>query len=138
MTFIEILVTTGIILSVVLAITNSLNNTTAFLGRVRSTRNRDRVVTGILQDIVQNVSLYQKNFNLSAAQTEAMLNPQKLPIAWSQDTVVPVAQCPTCPGRLGFIIQPLTGNLIGLNQLTIRITYPNFGTRDYVFILSDN
>lgn len=138
MTFIEILVTTGLILVVIMAVTTSLRMSESFLNRIRNTRNRDRVVGSTLKNVVENIALFQKNFDTSDNWAQTMLNPKKLPIAWDDNTVTDAISCPACPGRMGFIIQPVDG-MPGLNRLTIRVTHTTLiqGYQDYVYILSD-
>jgi prepilin-type N-terminal cleavage/methylation domain-containing protein len=138
-TLIELLVTAALMLVVTMSITNSLRLANKFLNDTRSKRNRDRVISSTLQNIVENVGVYQKNFGLSAGAKTAMLDPSKLPIAWGQDVITTTTACPSCPGRMGFIIEPLD-NIGGLNRLTIRITHQQLiqGAQDYVFILSDD
>jgi hypothetical protein len=136
LTFVEILVTAALIVVVIIAITNSLSLSQNFLTRIRGKRNRDRVVASTLQNVVENVSLFQKNFDTTPNWTNKLLDPAVLPIAWDQNNISTATACPKCPGRMGFIIQPVD-NVPGINRLTIRVTHQTLiqGYQDYVFIL---
>jgi type II secretory pathway pseudopilin PulG len=138
-TFVEILVTSALIIVVIFSVTTSLRMSQNFLSQVRGKRNRDRVVGSTLQNVVENISLFQKNFNVSKDWSDTLLDPQVLPLAWDQNVLTTKAECPSCPGRMGFIIQPLEGSP-GLNKLTVRITHQTLiqGFQDYVYVLSDD
>src|SRR4051812_1747920 len=104
MSLVEMMITSAMVLVVILSVTNSLKMASNFLNNVRGKRNRDRVISSTLSNVIQNVALYQKNYDLSEDQKNAMLVQNQLPIAWDQNTVVEVSKCPECPGRMGFIV----------------------------------
>lgn len=138
-TLVEILVSSVMITVVILAVTASLRMTNKFFNDVRNKRNRDRVIANTLQNIVQNIGLFQKNYGLTETKRLEMLDKKNLPIAWGQDIVTTKELCPSCPGRMGFVIEPIN-NVGGLNQLTVRITHDVLidGYQEYVYILSDD
>lgn len=139
-TMMEILVVSGLIVVVIFSLTTSLRMSQQFLGQVRGKRNRDRVVSSTLKNVVENIALFQKNFNMGDDWAESLLDPKALPIPWDDNSVYnSLQECPTCPGRMGFVIQPVVG-MPGLNRLRIRVTHSTLiqGYLDYVYILSDD
>lgn len=138
-TLIEALISLALITVVVMSVTNSLRMADQFFSKAKLKRDRDQIVSSTLQGVLQNISLYQKNYQLTDQAREALLAESKLPFAWSENVFTTVDQCPTCPGRVGYIIEPLP-NMGGLNQVTVRITNKNLfqGFQQYVFILSDD
>ncbi len=111
---------------------------------------RDRVVTSLVSEIQSNPKMYQ--ITPEAAQavdgagrliTELKLS--VLPLAWSNSFFGDVSACPKCPGRLGYVIQPVLG-VPGLFQISIRVKSSEIfagkdgvgATRNYRFLTSLN
>lgn len=139
-TMIEVVVVSGLIVVVVFSLTTALRMSQQFLSQVRGKRNRDRVVSSTLKNVVENIALFQKNFNTSDDWAQTLLDPKALPIPWDDNSVYnSLQECPNCPGRMGFVIQPISG-MPGMNRLKIRITHSTLiqGYLDYVYILSDD
>ena len=63
-TLVEILVTMGLIVTVIFSVATALRMSQKFLADVRGKRNRDRVVGSTLKNVIENLSLFQKNFNV--------------------------------------------------------------------------
>jgi hypothetical protein len=138
-TFIEVAFTMGMIMMVAYGIAEAVRVSSEFTKLTHGKRNRDRVISNLLLNVVENISQYQKNFDGSEDWREKQLALDKLPLAWDQIKLVPVKECPECPGRMGFIIQPMDG-APGLNRLTIRLTHNALleGPKDYVYVLADD
>lgn len=67
-----------------------------------------------------------------------MLN-APLPIAWSDTDFTSRANCPQCPGEMGYWIQPMEGaGMSGFLRIKLRVKhkrlYPDNGYRDYTFM----
>jgi hypothetical protein len=97
------------------------------------------VIGSTLQNVIENISMFQKNFDTSKAWSDTLLDPKALPLAWDQNLLTEAVNCPNCPGRMGFVIQPLE-DVPGINKITIRVTHQTLirGYQDYVFMLSDD
>jgi prepilin-type N-terminal cleavage/methylation domain-containing protein len=94
-------------------------------------------VNGIYNNIQSNIELYQVSYDSSKFRnmTSALSLQQNLPIAWDATKLEDVTSCPLCPGRMGYIIEPVIGYR-GLYKLTIRVTHPKIiGFKDYVMLL---
>lgn len=112
--------------------------------RVREMTTEDRMVSSLIANIRANLSLYQTNFT-PANSADANGKPyvddilKDLPIAFSDDVFLPAKECASCPGRMGFVLQPYS-NMPNLYKLTMRITHTElYGkgvVREYNFIAS--
>ena len=138
-TIIGALIAAVVVCTMALGAAELLSVNSRILSMTRQKRDRDRVVGNTLHNIMENLSAIQRNFDPSDDVRDKVLAVGRLPLAWDQDKVVPAAQCPDCPGRAGFILQPLEGRA-GLNRLTVRLTHKEIlkDFRDYVYILSDD
>lgn len=136
---VEVMVTAAILGMVALAAAESLRSIYKFTGRTKDARNRDRIVGSLVQNVTENISNLQKSYDPDSKVKEALLSPEKLPMAWDQSKVVSAELCPSCPGRVGFYIEALPSTR-GLSRLTVRITHRTLiqGYQDYVYIVSDD
>ena len=105
---------------------------------------RHDIVSTIVENIRNNVGNYQMSFNDSAVvdasgalMTDVLLAEDKLPFAWSNSVITTPAECPSCPGRYGYLIQPLSG-FSGLFLVTVRLTNKDLfeGVKEYRFVTS--
>jgi len=140
MTLIEVAIA-GIILGTVLSAFMSLIH---YLGKsartVRIMAAEDRMVASLVTNIRGNLRNYQASFEPVAASgsdpaTEKAL--QSMPWAFSENDLVPATRCPTCPGRMGYVLQPLA-TMPGMFMVTMRIKHAElFGkdaTKQYRFV----
>lgn len=109
---------------------------------------RDRMVAGLITSISSNPHLYQVT-NIAVGTTDPIAKNiieerfKELPIAWSKNFFGNVKDCPTCSGRLGYVIQPLLG-VPGLFQISVRATSTEIfkgkssHERNYRFLVSLN
>lgn len=116
-----------------------LSTSNKLLQQTRQLRDRDRVVGNLLNNVIDNLSLFQRDFNTSDTVVDNHLSMDRMPYAWDDDRVVPTSECRDCPGRMGFVMQPLDGRP-SINRLTVRLTHRTLisGHRDYVFIIADD
>jgi hypothetical protein len=105
-----------------------------------------RLVGGLISSIQANPGLYQiSNVPTGQAQAGKLFVDEALrvlPIAWSQSYYGPVSGCAKCPGRLGYVIQPVTA-IPGVFQITVRVTNKYLGTsngevREFRFLTALN
>ena len=85
-----------------------------------------RHVNNLVENIRPNLQLYQINFDPNI-DLDQRLQTGSLPMAWSRDYLGKAADCPQCPGRLGYILRPSTQ--AGLFLLTMRVTNTSWGTK---------
>lgn len=74
--------------------------------------------------IVSDPKLFKISFDPSEKSKCELLDQANLPIAWDHKNVYEVADCPDCPGRVGYIIQPYdTPTFRGVYKVTFRMTH---------------
>jgi prepilin-type N-terminal cleavage/methylation domain-containing protein len=136
-TLVEILVGVSILGGAILAFVGSSN----FLSKKNKDTQESIVISnyvnGLYNSIQSNLDLYQVTYDSKEfyGTTSPKDLQDKLPIAWNSTMMVDKADCPLCPGRLGYIIEPVNGYR-GLFKLTIRVTHPKIvGFKDYTMIL---
>ena len=105
---------------------------------------RHDIISSIVENIRNNIGNYQMSFNDSSAMdasgalmTDVLLAEDKLPFAWSNSVITTPAECPSCPGRYGYLIQPLS-SFKGLFLVTVRLTNKDLfeGVKEYRFVTS--
>lgn len=99
----------------------------------------DRLVNEVAENIRTGFENYQINFG-SDDQVQQSLNVNSLPMAWGVGTITTASKCADCPGRYGYVIQPISSSP-GLFQVTLRLTHKSWiekgeQSRDYVFVVS--
>lgn len=132
------LVTTAIVSVIALGAAEILRLNSQFLAQTKRKRDRDRIVANILNMVIESLPLLQRTFDPSDEIRDSLLDPTRLPFGWDQNHVLPLAKCAGCPGRMGFVVQPMSGRQ-GIVRMTIRLTHTQFegAPRDYVFVLAD-
>lgn len=106
---------------------------------------RHNIMNAIVDNIRSNSSAFQMGYtpvDLSAISStgdnelvDDLLDPDNLNYAWSNSRIGTITECPECPGRYGYLIQPVALNR-GLFLVTIRITNKELfeGFKQYQFI----
>lgn len=132
------MITTAIVSVIALGAAEILRLNAGFLAQTKRKRDRDRIVANVLNMVIESLPLLQRTFDPSDGTRDSLLEPTTLPFAWDQSRVLPATQCGGCPGRMGFVVQPMAGRQ-GIVRVTIRLTHTQFegGPRDYVFVLAD-
>ncbi|MCM2277803.1 MAG: type II secretion system GspH family protein [Oligoflexia bacterium] len=123
LTLIELMISAGLIIIVALGVATSFTYARKSSVTVGAQRQSSDVGMGILQQTTDAFTKYQVNFNDTASMNDSggvfpMNAP--LPIAFSREIYSSAEECPSCPGRMGFVIQPLSGYR-GMYRATIRI-----------------
>lgn len=97
----------------------------------------ERQIAAILDNLRTGADAYQVNYEFSAASREALLSPERLPMAWDIGRIVPVAECEKCPGRYGYVLQPVEAYR-GLYRVNLRVTHRDWkgAPKDYEFLVT--
>ncbi len=108
--------------------------------RTRQLTAEDRMVLGILGNVQANLHLFPTSANQvgsAGAETEIERMTDTMPMAFSESEFVSVDQCPTCPGRFGYVIQPMQG-MNTLYLVTLRLKHRDLyganGIKEYRFL----
>lgn len=108
-TFIELLVASVIVMSGLWGIMSvvSFANRTEMI-KTRASQ-KDAIVYNLMQELRKKPESLQLNFS-GAAATTLLTNQAGFPIAFDYDrNATDVANCTTCRGRMGYVVQPLVG-----------------------------
>lgn len=139
MTLIEVLIG-AVLLGLTAAFSlQALDNLNASKTRAFGLQGRSDIVYSLLENLRENVAYYQTSFEEATLHDEESLDlllpPDALPYAWSQSRMSTPEECPECPGRYGYVIQPVKGKA-ALYRITIRLSNPEVftGLKDYQFI----
>jgi hypothetical protein len=74
--------------------------------------------------ILADPKLFKVNFNPDEKAACDALQAD-LPLAWDNNSIYDLADCPECKGRLGYVIQPYPIQSIrGVYLVTIRVSHP--------------
>lgn len=136
-TFIELMVGAGIL---GLAVVMYMGASNFFLKKNKETLEGvvlSNYVNAIYNSMQSNLDLYQITYDSKSfhENTSPEFLRKNLPMAWDFKTITKVSECEECPGRLGYIVEPVSGYR-GLYKLTVRATHPNIqGFRDYKLLL---
>ena len=102
--------------------------------RIQTLSDESEVLQTLYANIRSEPARYQRSFE-SQSNTDALLLPGVLPIAWSNQYLGDAAGCPDCPGRAGYVLTPLAGYQ-GLQSLQIKLTHKNWEyEKKYWFIV---
>ncbi|MCM2280918.1 MAG: prepilin-type N-terminal cleavage/methylation domain-containing protein [Bdellovibrionaceae bacterium] len=136
-TLVEVIVALVVLLIVIAASTQGLTQLRGVFGSLVTSRVRSQEVNNVIENLRNNITLYQINFDSSPDAREALLDPERLPLAWNNVGVFNVEECASCPGRLGYVIQPYP-MLRGVYLVHVRLTHKSMGDtyQDHRFIVS--
>lgn len=143
-TMIEMMIAVGILTTMSLAVMSAMSYYAKTIEHTRTVQQRDKRIQALLENFRSNLSYYQANYTHVTADAMAALDPATLPYAWSQSTLVPAAECPACPGKLGYVIYASDG-LPGMFKVVVRVTHSELykdadptkiGYRDFQFVVN--
>lgn len=137
-TYIEAIAAVGILSVISYGIYSGVVYLSSQTHRVINISTKDKAMSALLSTIRTNVDLFQINYDLTPAAMEQLLAVNNLPQAWSTNAgITDVKNCPTCPGRIGYVVQPV-GGIRGLLQVTVRITNKELfdGHQDFTFMVA--
>ncbi len=126
----------GALLAVTLAIILTLSaKLQSSVVQTRDGKAASRLVREIYESVRGRVGQGIADYHRQTTnQTMAQLQSLPLTWAWSAGRLVPVAQCRECPGKVGYLVQPLA-DYPGLYSIVIRVTHPDLfaGAQGQVF-----
>ncbi|MGI4993347.1 hypothetical protein ACRXCV_11990 [Halobacteriovorax sp. GFR7] len=135
----EIVVTAGLLGVLIYAFVGGQNVFRKANKKSRSQVVQYNIVHSLYRKISSNSALFQMNLNSDdfLSMTSVQDLNEKLPLAWNDKLVTSVDECPSCPGRLGYVLIPHP-SYRGLLKLVIRVTHRSYieGFKDYEFIIS--
>jgi prepilin-type N-terminal cleavage/methylation domain-containing protein len=135
--FVEVTVAAAILSMAIVAFMGSTN---FFNKRTKDSQESiliSNYVGGIYNSIQSNLDLYQVTYDSKDFYdtTSPEKLQEKLPLGWDSTQISKKETCSGCVGRMGYIIEPISGYR-GLYKLTVRVTHPKIeGFRDYTMIL---
>lgn len=137
LTIVEVLVGLGIAVTAGSAVTMGLIQAQNQTKKTTETDVTDKQILEIAENIRIAPETYQVTFDYTGDAADRLLNPTSLPMAWDKNKSVPVAECPDCPGRYGYIVQPFE-NYRGLYLVTLRLTHKSWKDtyREHQFVVS--
>lgn len=127
-TMIEVILvagTFGLLLQGVLIMSDQY---TKGLERELALSERDEIISALTNGIRSDLSSYQINFDSDVDAKQMLQNKvDELPLAWTSDgrRSDAIKDCPHCPGRLGFVIQP-EKSLPGIYRVSVLVLHEKF------------
>lgn len=136
-TLIELLIGFAILTIVSMAFMQGISSIANMKETADTSMSVEKQINNIIENIRVNARLYQVAFTRDTLTRQAMLADKNLPIAWSSKLISDSETCPACPGRAGYVIQPLDG-VPGLYIVTVRLTHTAWGgqAREYQFVVN--
>ncbi|MEH0861020.1 hypothetical protein [Halobacteriovorax sp. DPLXC-1] len=135
----EIVVTAGLLGVLIYAFVGGQNIFRSANKKSRSQVVQHNLVNSLYRKISSNSAVFQVNMNSDEflSMTSVQDLNEKLPLAWNDKLVTSVEECPSCPGRMGYILIPHP-TYRGLLKLVIRVTHKSYieGFKDYEFVIS--
>ncbi len=99
---------------------------------------KSKEIANLVEIIQNNPRLMQVQWDNSTSAVNSALNTSSLPLAWGKNNKISdPAQCPSCEGRLGFVMRPVAGAR-GNYLVTMRVTHKRLivGYQDVDFMVS--
>ena len=137
LTFLEVMISIAILASFSVAILAAFDSFSSRIHSTQALKAQDQQLHSLMNTLRTNVDLYQLNYDHKVNNIEIGLDPDNLPMAWGANVVTKASKCPNCPGRLGYVVHPVTG-LPGMFRVVVRVKHRSLfkGHRDYEFIVS--
>lgn len=141
-TILEVLITLGLLGIVFVGVQSAVNQYLDQSQQAKSSTSNDQIVESVLKRVIADVNQFQVDFGVvnTTPVNGKCTNSEPLPVAWDVEVYTAEKNCPRCPGRLGYWVQPLE-NYRGLYKVTVRVThtkiYPEGHCQDYTFIVGN-
>lgn len=119
-TFVEALVTMVIIGAVTFGVMTASSALFEVESRTSRLSDASKMTISLFESIRSDPSLFQVNFSPSTIEDNVLLDPNTLPLAYRTGYFGPVAGCPQCTIRMGFVIRPFERQK-GLFRVVIRM-----------------
>jgi hypothetical protein len=104
----------------------------------------ENMLSSIVDSVRSNIIMEKVDFQATSNwlnNSTAQAVKDSLKMCWVKDGLIPIANYPNCPGRLGYVVSPMTIGILevrGLYFITVRMThdelYPN-NFKQYQFIV---
>jgi prepilin-type N-terminal cleavage/methylation domain-containing protein len=133
----EVMVAVGLVAVIGFSLVSGIVHFRRIVEKAKVSQVLELQINDIVENIRPNINRYQVTYEYSKEFRERRLAVDSLPNAWDVGIVSTVAECPSCLGRYGFLVQPYT-NMPGLYVLTVRMTYKGWseGHKDYSFLVT--
>lgn len=104
----------------------------------------ENMLSSIVDSVRANIIMEKVDFQATQnwlSNTTHQTVKDSLKMCWVKDGLIPIANYPNCPGRLGYVVTPLrvdTLELRGLYSVTVRMTHDELFPstfRQYQFIV---
>lgn len=110
--------------------------------RVMSKTIQEKILQSVAADLRADSSIYQKNFSPANIDNATILSDENLPYRWNDhvevmcDSTADPQCCTACPGRMGYVIRPISG-WPGMYMATVRLSSESItgGQAWYEFIV---
>lgn len=133
---IETLVAVGLVALVGFSLAIGIHQFRGLVNKAQISQVVDRQINDIVENIRPNINLYQIDYTLDDAEREQALAVDRLPMAWDIGIMADARECPGCPGRYGYVIQPFS-SMQGLYTLTVKLTHRSWeAPREYSFLVT--
>lgn len=123
-TLIEVLVALTMILTVGSLFSLGFLNYQKIHLKTKTSSNVMKQINNLVESIRPNLQAYQINFDPGT-----QLSADSLPMAWNKDYIGKASDCPDCPGRMGYTIQPTTQS--GLYLVNVMVTHKEWKDCEY-------
>lgn len=135
-TLLEVAIALAILSVVILGTIQGLTQIRSIFGNIVAARIEEQEVNNVIENLRNNIALYQVTFDSSTETLNEVLDPGRLPYAWNNAGIFPREACPVCQGHLGYVIRPYP-MMRGVYLVTVRLTHPRLGAPvDRQFIVS--
>ena len=137
----EVVIALGILSLLSLSLTGGLVQMKKMTSQSQTLSLVDQQVFNFIQQIQQNPNLYQKYTKNSTLDSQ-----DGVTLAWTQQQILAVEDCPHCPGRFTYLITPEQGTTHnnfgrgGLYKVNVRVTHQEWGAgthKDYFFFIRE-
>lgn len=137
-TIIESLVALAL-LAIVMGISfSSIQQVRNLSSQVSTSESSEKQVLQIIENVRSNMNTFKATYEYyTDEKSEELLAQNKLSMAWDKNILTTVANCQSCKGRYGYVLQPYE-KYRGLFILTLKITHENWGanSKKYKFLVS--
>ncbi len=124
MSIIEVLLASAAVLIVFLAAMSFALDIKKKSTLISSKRSYSKEYEKIANLIISDPKLFKISFDPSEKTKCILLDQAKLPIAWDHKNIYELQDCPGCPGRVGFVIQPYdVPTFRGVYKVTFRMSH---------------
>ena len=144
-TLIETMIGASLMMIGIMAMTGVMTGMSKSSSQAKLKIGDSKQVQSLAESIRKDIGSYQIDFEhpVTMSQSESnaaiinkVLVPTKLAMAWDNNSIYPAHECPSCPGRYGFLIQPFQSSP-GLYLVTVRRTHRDWKVsyKDFQFIV---